>query len=459
MVEDHSITENQSTTSVFRTAFECHVLPMALAEGDGRVITANKVFDSLFGDVASDAKSVSLFDLCRFPDEWAGIFPADLVCALGADGVPVEPKANTAKLQSYLWRVTACDGIVCLTGSNRATPSETSDLRRIEKKLAAILGSTVDGVITIDEKGKIDSFNAAAEDIFGYSETEVVGRNVNMLMPAPYQDEHDDYIENYLRTGVARIIGIGREVSGRRKDGSQFPMDLAVSEVTLEGTTTFTGIVRDITLRRELEKEILRIGDEERRRIGQDLHDELGQMLTGIGLMARNVSRRLASRDAPETQDVQQITQFIREADEYARTLARGLVPVELDANGLPAALTRLAANASTLFGIHCTFHSSSPFHLIEPLHGMHLYRIAQEALSNAARHGNASHVKIELTETERRVRLRIEDDGTGFDQDWDKRGGSGVRIMKYRASIVGGTLDISESVSGGTVVACTIFS
>ncbi len=117
----------------------------------------------------------------------------------------------------------------------------------------AILDNVIDGIITIDNRGIVQSFNRAAETIFGYTGGEIIGRNVNMLMPEPYHSEHDDYIENYHATGIQRIIGIGREVEGRRKDGSIFPMDLAVSRSTHNGQPLFIGLVRDITERKRVE--------------------------------------------------------------------------------------------------------------------------------------------------------------------------------------------------------------
>jgi PAS domain S-box-containing protein len=130
------------------------------------------------------------------------------------------------------------------------------DGRRFEEMLRSVVNNVVDGIITIDQRGAVESFNPAAEKLFGYEAAEIIGRNVKVLMPEPYQGEHDEYIANYLRTGQAKIIGIGREVVGRRRDGSTFPMDLAVSEFTLGPRRFFTGIVRDITQRKRNENEL-----------------------------------------------------------------------------------------------------------------------------------------------------------------------------------------------------------
>ena len=128
------------------------------------------------------------------------------------------------------------------------------DLRASETRAEAILATTVDAVVVIDERGTVESVNPAAERMFGYAAGEVVGRNVNVLMPEPYHREHDGYLANYLRTGHKKVIGLGREVVGRRKDGTVFPMDLAVSEARVEEHQSFVGIVRDITARKQAEE-------------------------------------------------------------------------------------------------------------------------------------------------------------------------------------------------------------
>jgi PAS domain S-box-containing protein len=131
-----------------------------------------------------------------------------------------------------------------------------------DARLRAIIDTAVDGIITIDQDGRIESFNAAAERLFGYSAAAVIGRNVSLLMPAPYREEHDDYLTHYLHTGEKKIIGIGREVVGQRQDGTVFPLALAVSEMRLGTRRLFTGIVHDITARKEAENALRQARDE-----------------------------------------------------------------------------------------------------------------------------------------------------------------------------------------------------
>lgn len=330
-------------------------------------------------------------------------------------------------------------------------------LKESEAKARSILETTVDGIITINPKGVIKSFNKTAEELFQYEASEVIGKNVKVLMPDPYKSEHDDYMQRYQETGERKIIGIGREVTGRRKDGSTFPMYLAVSEVKLPEQHIYTGIVRDISEQRRLEQEVLRISEHERRRIGQDLHDGLGQMLTGIGLISKNHADTLTKEKHPGAENATEITNLIKDADQFARTLARGLVPVEFDQKGLEAALERLCENAKKLFNIECTLEISGDPYFEDTTHAIHMYRIAQEAVSNAVKHGGATSVSIHLASSDRHIRLRVMDNGTGFPEEWDSEGGLGVRIMQFRARLIGGTLEISNRKEKGAVITCTM--
>ncbi len=153
-------------------------------------------------------------------------------------------------------------------------------LQESEAKMRSIVDTAADGIITIDEKGVIDSLNTAAERIFGYKSEEVIGRNVSILMPSPYREEHDKYISNYLRTGEKKIIGIGREVVGKRKDGTTFPLDLAVSEMRFGDRRMFTGIIRDIT--------DYKVAEEHRKSLEEQLRQS--QKLESLGTLAGGIA-------------------------------------------------------------------------------------------------------------------------------------------------------------------------
>ena len=364
------------------------------------------------------------------------------------EGLPAETLMDRGLVLAGLWAAVA---VVLRHKQVRQAQRES------EAKAQAILETTVDGIITIDPDGLIESFNPAAEDIFGYEAEEVIGENVKVLMPSPYREEHDEYLRSYHETGHRRIIGIGREVRGRRKDGSTFPMDLSVSEVELGDRTLFTGIVRDVTERRRLEKEILEVSEEERRRIGQDLHDGLGQMLTGIGLLSQDVTRQLEAEHHECADDMAEITDHVKEADQYARDLSHGLIPVDVEANGLAEALRRLSQNAVRMFDVACSFREVDTVLVHNNTVATHLYRIVQEAVSNAVRHGEADDIKIILAEGDEQIRLQVRDDGTGFDTDAADGSGMGVNIMNHRARIIGGTLEMSSELGDGTVVTCTV--
>lgn len=332
-------------------------------------------------------------------------------------------------------------------------------LRESTARLRAILDTAVEGIVTIDEHGIIESCNSAAQKIFGYAASEIVGRNVSVLMPMPYRREHDVYLADYMRTGHARIIGIGREVLGQRKDGSVFPMDLSVSEVRLENRRLFTGFVRDITERKRLEKEVLEISEREQRSVGHSLHDGLCQHLAGIELMSQVLEQNLGKKSKAGASQAAKIAEHVRDAISQTRMLARGLSPVSIESDGLMSALQELAASVSKLFQIECRFEFTEPILVHDNSVATHLYRIAQEAINNAIKHGKARKVEIRLRKGAGGAELIVMDRGVGFREAPLSNGGMGLQIMKYRAGMIGGTLDIGPASGQGTTVICTFKS
>lgn len=199
------------------------------------------------------------------------------------------------------------------------------------ERYRAILDTAIDGIVTISENGLIESFNRAAERMFGYSADELVGRNVSLLMPEPYRTQHDSFLANYLRTGNPRVIGFGREVSGLRRDGSIFPMDLSVGEVHLPGRRLFTGILRDISDRKAAENEARRRLNElahvtrvaSMADLASGLAHEVNQPLTAIMGHARACLRRLESVQDPSQPIVDSLRHIVRQTERAAEVTDR----------------------------------------------------------------------------------------------------------------------------------------
>ena len=329
------------------------------------------------------------------------------------------------------------------------------ELEKAHKQTQAILETTVDGIITINERGDIQSFNLAAEKIFGYKAEDVIGQNVKILMPEPFHGEHDGYLQNYLETRHRKIIGIGREVIGRRKNGSIFPMELAVSEIPLGKQKLFTGLVRDIGERRRMELEILQISEFERQNIGQELHDGLGSHLSGIGMICQIVAKKLTKAEHPMASEVNGIAEQIKNADYLARNIARGLVPVAPNPSGLKQALQRLVETTESAYGITCSFESDGDVLIDDTAVSVHLYRIAQESCSNAVRHGKPTEIKISLKAHREGVTLEVLDNGLGIPEEVPEGRGVGLRTMQYRSNVIGARLSIGQGPEGGTIVSC----
>jgi signal transduction histidine kinase len=218
-----------------------------------------------------------------------------------------------------------------------------------------------------------------------------------------------------------------------------------------------TGIsisMRDITDRKRLEQEILDVSGRERQSIGRDLHDGLGQELTGVALMLRGLATRISSRCPEVVENVNEVVTLVNQSIESARALAQGLLPVRTESGGIGAALKTLAARDRDLYGLAVTFREEGSGHVgLDETNASHLYRIAQEALTNAARHGRATRVDVVLTAGAHGFQLRIADDGIGFPKNPPSSSGMGLKIMRYRAGIIGASFDIEANAPHGTVI------
>jgi signal transduction histidine kinase len=219
--------------------------------------------------------------------------------------------------------------------------------------------------------------------------------------------------------------------------------------------------VFDIEAKGKLENaysEIIRASHMERMRIGQDLHDSLCQQLTGIAFMCRAVESKLQASPLPgAAADIRPITTLVNQSVEVARSLTRGLAPLGIQENGLAASLDELGESIAAGFGVACRVEAPDPVQIAELETATHLYRIAQEAISNALKHGRAREIVVHLGEDDESIRLSITDDGIGLPEGYRDSRGIGLRIMGYRARVIGAELDVGRGPAGGTVVLCRL--
>lgn len=209
--------------------------------------------------------------------------------------------------------------------------------------------------------------------------------------------------------------------------------------------------------RKRLEREILEISEREQERIGRDLHDDLGQQLAALSIMTTLLLRSLSSRSAPETAAVSNISDLLKKTVAMTRSLARGLHPVAQEPGGLMSALHDLAARVSDLFRLDCQFECAAPVFVDDITTATHLYRIAQEAVTNGVKHGRAKHVGIRLSSDVETLVLTVKNDGACLAPLDPKRHGMGLRIMHYRADTIGARVSIEKLESGGTCVTCIL--
>jgi signal transduction histidine kinase len=215
--------------------------------------------------------------------------------------------------------------------------------------------------------------------------------------------------------------------------------------------------VREVTANKATEKEILEISNREQVRIGQDLHDGLGQHLTGITFLTKALEKKLASRCLPEAEEAADIGRLVLQALSQTRSLARGLFPVELESSGLVPAFRELAATVERLFSISCQLDCDEELVIPDRTVATHLFRLTQEAINNSVKHGKAKQVMIGLKAVKADIVLSIKDNGTGFNPESMPSKGLGLRIMNYRAQKIGASFDIRAAVDSGTLVTCTL--
>jgi PAS domain S-box-containing protein len=343
-------------------------------------------------------------------------------------------------------------------GQARVLADAQAGLRASEARFAAAVRATNDGVWEWQMPEDRVYFSDRWKAILGHE-------------PAEISDELDEWRKRVHPEDRERLARAQREFFAggetafsleyrlRAKDGSyRWILSRAVLLRDAQGRPVrMTGADTDITARKQLEKEILRISDREQWRIGQDLHDGLGQQLTAIELMCQSLKGDLEDLRPDVVEQVSRMGKRLREAISQTRSLAHGLTPFMLDATGLQAALAELAQRTASLGRVQCRLVCPAPVLLTDREASGHLYRMAQEAVSNALKYAGAREIVIRLTGGEGALQLEISDDGKGLPRKKKSAPGIGLQVMQHRANAIGAELAVISPPGRGLTIRCTL--
>lgn len=409
------------------------------------------------------------------PDEWrrwehwqTRLHPDDKQRAIEALGQAVEHRASVRidyrirhRDGTYRWwdaRAVALEtdggegSKMCgaITDITERTEQEIALQKNIEL-LTAIVEGTTDVVYVKDREGRYVLVNGVAAAMIRRPKEEIIGRRDLDIFPPEVAARFWEQDLAVIESGEPSVVDQRAQVLDQIREYHTVKIPWRHPDGSILGAV---GVARDVTDRRRAERAVLQVGTRERNRIGQDIHDGLGQKLTGIALLARALTRQLADQASPGVDEAMQIEKLLSDAVEHVGRIARGLYPIAISTAGIQVALEELARNTRALYDIPCrvTFHCATR---IGEDASAHIYYLAQEAVNNAVKHGKATNVEISLEEADNEMTLSIEDNGKGVWSTEPDPQGMGVHIMRHRAGMIGGALELSDRPKGGTLVRC----
>lgn len=355
--------------------------------------------------------------------------------------------------------------------SRRKRRSAERALLEGQVQLHGIIDSAMDAIITLNETQRVVLFNPAAEAMFQCSAEQAAGQSIEGFIPERSRVRHRMLVEAFGATGATnRRMGAARPVIGLRADGSEFPLEASISQVTVQGRRYFTVIMRDITERQramdelehanarltKLSRQILEVQEAERREIARELHDEIGQTLTAIKINVQGVQRLI--RDEAGKKRLEEVVELAGQTLEQVRGMSLNLRPSQLDDLGLEAAVRWNASRQAAATGMKLHFQSALGNGRLPGAVETACFRVSQEALTNVVRHAAAGNVWVALAVTEDKVELMVRDDGCGFDPVAKRQRASagasfGLLGMEERVKLTGGNLHIEATAGGGTTI------
>jgi len=338
---------------------------------------------------------------------------------------------------------------------------DITNRKEMEKELrllATIIQNSPDPTTVQDFEGNIISWNHGAEKVYGYNEEEALKMNISEIIPEYKREEIATLIESLKKGEDVGFLDTQRLA----KDGRLLDISLAVMIVKDEAGRPFAIATneRDVTEHRQLEREVLSITERERKLIGREMHDSMGQALTGIAVKSKGLALKLADKSLEDSKEALAISKLANKAIAQMRGLTKILYPIDIETGGLTSALKTLASNTEKALGVRCCFNCSGSVSVENHIKSRQLYRIAEEAITNAIKHSKAKKIHISLNSTDDISILSVKNDGRDFPKRLSgKRKGLGLKIMEYRANMIGGSLDIRKGDKGGTVVTCAFIN
>lgn len=396
--------------------------------------------------------------------------------------------------RGFLVRENLIAGVLAMTGLALCVAllkhrNNSEELQKKRKNMANFFDNAPLGLNWVGSDGIIIWANRVELHLLGYAEEEYVGHSItefhadqkivrDMLERLKNHEELQEYEARLCcKDGSVKVVVISssilwennkfihtccftRDITDRKRAKeslmrTQAELEARVKERTEELSEAYKVLKSEMSERWRAQRDILEISEREQKRIGQDLHDGLAQQLSGISFMSKTLQHKLAEKSSPEESDIVRILDLLKAAIEDTRRVSRGFYPVELERLGLFSALEELAANKEKMYDISCRCLFDDSIEITDDAVAKHVYRMTQEAILNAVKHGNPSQVTLSIKRVDDDVVLSVEDDGIGIDKN-KLTAQMGIRIMKYRADMIGASFSIDNHDRGGTRVTFT---